>query len=258
MISRREQHYDEHGTMVRSVDAIFDSPIHTTSPLEDPDVEYQASMAAGAVREAATEYQVDACGNVTVTVDPVGGIVRRRFDPQNRVVGEVDASGRETFRILDADGNTIRQYEFEFEGPPAEGGLARVFFEESDYDALQRRTVRRDANHNTWQDSFDSLGNCVQRVDPVGARVQLEFNAFGEETLRVEEHQGRPATTLRYYDPTGNLLAIEDANGRRHEFVFDPLGRLVLTRNASDVADPGERLNTIAQTILLSEPIATE
>ena len=241
MISRREQHYDEHGTMVRSVDAIFDSPIHTTSPLEDPDVEYQASMAAGAVREAATEYQVDACGNVTVTVDPVGGIVRRRFDPQNRVVGEVDASGRETFRILDADGNTIRQYEFKFEGPPAEGGLARVFFEESDYDALQRRTVRRDANHNTWQDSFDSLGNCVQRVDPVGARVQLEFNAFGEETLRVEEHQGRPATTLRYYDPTGNLLAIEDANGRRHEFVFDPLGRLVLTRNASDVADPGER-----------------
>lgn len=242
MTSRREVTYDEHGTMTRTVDAIFDVPIVTASPLAAPDVEYLAARAGGQVREATTDYHVDGNGNITAMTDPVGGVVRRRYDPQNRDFDELDASGRRVFRVYDAAGAVLREYTFEAEPSALDAAAAvpRIFVRHFEYDPLDRRVARRDANGNAWQESFDSLGNRVVARDPVGREVVRAFNVFGEETRRRDGTAAVSVASERRYDSSGNLTALIDGRNRRHEFTYDALNRVVSTRNADLVADPGE------------------
>ena len=252
MLSRRATEYDEHGNVIIITDAIFDSPILTANPIntEHSDEEFLAAVNAGNVKNAVTENHLDAQGNTEAVRNPDGGIQRKRFDGQGRIYDELDPEGRRTFRIYDGNGNIIRTYTFDPVRNQAPDILNyEIFLQLIEYNELNRLIKRTDSYGNQWVQRYDTLGNLTCTIDPLGNVVRFKYNAFGEEITRVQELTktglgGDPVSirliTKKVYDANGNVLTIIDPAGRRTEFQYDSLDRLVELWFAVNPNEPHE------------------
>jgi len=251
LVSRRVSAYDEQGDGITVSDAIFADPILTADPVNAPDAEFKTLPPSVELVSAATETYLDGIGNINAIRNPVGGLHRQSFDGQNRCIDQIDAEGRRTFRLHDADGNTIRMYAFDPVRDAVSGEVERyeVLIEEHEFDELNRETSRTDSYGNRWRYFYDSLGNRVMSVDPLGNVVRFEFNAFGEEVLRTHQRTltgigsgtSLPSLTMRrQHDANGNVVLILDPLLRRTEFSYDALNRLVTTRFGTSPAEPRE------------------
>ncbi|MHC1764551.1 MAG: RHS repeat-associated core domain-containing protein [Verrucomicrobiia bacterium] len=243
LIRRTASVRDEHGDVIEKATAVFDAPIATADPFDAPDSEYLVARSTGKVIEAKTLFLLDQNGRATLTVGPSGGATVCRFDPQGRPAEERLVNGRQVLRRYDPAGNLIRACAFENAHSPASGLPGKVvFLEEYAYDALNRRTLIRDAYGNEWRSQYDSLGNLTKTEGPLGSMSTFEYNAFGEETKRAVASalSGTPSeVTTRNYDREGNLVLLIDPVGSEFRFAHDHLSRLKRAWNASYATDPG-------------------
>jgi YD repeat-containing protein len=251
MLSRRATVYDEQSAAIRVIDAIFEEPILTADVVHAPDQEFLAAVNAGDVQSATIENHRDANGNMVAVRSAAGGIQRQRFDGQGRWYDQVDAEGRRTFRIFDANGNVARIYAFDPVRDPTSDNFLHheVFLQGHEYDEFNREVARIDSYGNRWRQHYDTLGNMTASIDPLGNVVRFTHNAFREEVTRMQQRTqtglggGAPLPALitqLEYDACGNVVAIVDPLQRRTEFRFDELNRLIESLFAIDPNDPKE------------------
>lgn len=251
MLSRRSIEYDEHGGAVQVNEAIFDSPILTTDPINDPDAQFNEAISTNNVQNARKEFHVDAHGFTIAFRNPINGIHRHRFDGQGRDYDLVDAEGRRTFRIFDGKGNATRIYTYDPVHDPNSGRVTHheVFLELHEYDELNREIFRLDSYGNRWEYQYDTLNKMVLSIDPLDNSVRFEYNVFGQGVAQIQERTQTglgggislpPLITRREYDQGGNLTAIIDPATRRTEFQYDALDRLTESQFTISPYEPKE------------------
>jgi RHS repeat-associated protein len=251
LLFRRSTDYDEHGDVVGVTDAVFADPILTADPVGDPDKEFNRAGLAGSVQDATTVSFLDALGYTTARRNPDGGLQTYRVDGQGRVFDQVDPEGSRRFLIYDGNGNVVRTYNYDPARDPVTGRVVGVetFVQVSAYDELNRNTKTTDALGNTWENRYDSVGNRTRAIDPLGNVTRFDYNVFNEQVSRTQQRtstglgggQARGELVTRMeYDAGGNLVAVTDPAGRRTEFVYDTLDRLVSSRFAVGLGQPAE------------------
>lgn len=235
LASRLETAYDELGDMVSKTEALFHQPIPAATP--DGDSAFLTGCASGDITISTQRYVLDPEGRqICILIDGVEQ-TRRSFDPAGRIVDERLSTGRRVVWVYDGEGNAIRKYALDPAENPVDAPAS--FLETYAYDAHNRRVTTRDYYGNAWGADYDTVGNTVGTVDPLGGCIYLQHNAFGQEVARIE---GDPAVTVRSsYDRAGNRSAVADEGGHLHVFTHDALDRVVHVRNTSMPTDPGTR-----------------
>jgi len=171
-----------------------------------------------------TSYSYDADGRQQSVAYPTGKTLTYGYDPNGNRTTLVDPDGGLTTYAYDAGDNLI--------------GIANPFAEVTTiaYDPLNRETRRTMANGVVTSHTFDPAGNELTRT---------QVNAEGVAVL------GFTAT----YDPVGNRLAVEEVDGNRVSYSYDPTSQLLSEERSGPTAvdttytyDPlGNRLMMTAQ-----------
>jgi len=250
LLSLVETEYDEHGDVTKVKTAIFDRPIVTLDPVDQPDVEFQNAIASGDVIFSTIEYCLNAHGKVIAERRPDGTITEKKFDGQDRQYEETDSEGRRTFQIFDGSGNTVSDYLFEKMLDPTTNNVTiQTFLELFEFDELDREIASIDSYGNRWESKYDTVGNKTLSIDPLGNKISYKYNAFGQEIQKTEylTQTGlgnspvvKSLITKNIYDLGGNVEAIIDSSNRRTEFKYDSLNRLTETHFVISTAQPPE------------------
>lgn len=178
-------------------------------------------------------------------VAPNAHFLDEAFDPNGARALKVVYENNRFVRIVDAQGNTVDQ---------------------RDYDLEARTAVIRDANGNAKTLVYDDRGNVLTETDALGGVTRYEYgdarnpdletkvvDAAGNVTLRQYDARGNvtriqetgpesapladPVTTTFSYDTRGNVTSITNDFGRATTFVYDAGGNLTkLTNAAGDVS----------------------
>lgn len=187
--------------------------------------------------DAAWEYHYDTDGFVTKIVDPFGGVKLRERDGEGKIVREVDAGGRAIAWLYDGDGahyaradrfGNLFPPEEEMPRPPnpfgralprdslgyAFGGLVRaaadaVFGVDESVLLLVPPELSDVARTALRLRAPEPVGTPRKSTAP-----RIDRDALGRK-IREVDVAGRTRTWE--YDPSGNLVASRDADGRRTE-----------------------------------------
>jgi RHS repeat-associated protein len=243
LVTRTSREFDEHGSVVRTLEWNFSSPLQTAAPIAAPDAEFRLAELFGVATAETWETYYDAYGNVLGVKRPEGGVERKQYDAQGHLFDSTDTTGRRIFRILDGNGNVTRTYTIDPVKNRQTGSILRneVFVANWTFDELDREVSFTDQYGNQWQKAYDNFGNLVRTIDPLGNVVRFEYSAFGEQIAVIQERTSSgigggapipPVVISREYDKSGNLVAIVDQELARTEFSYDSLDRLVETRLA--------------------------
>src|SRR5690606_4476477 len=158
------------------------------------------------------------------------------YDQLDRVIRVVDPLGNETHKQYDAHNNLVRtdQRDRVLDENGVEIGL-RNFASSSSYDELDRLISSTDSLGNVTRFFYDSRGNVVRQVDPLGNEQHNSFDIFNRPIsstnfltstgLGPVMPDALPVTTAQEYDHNGNLTVVIDALGRRTRYVYDALDR---------------------------------
>jgi len=240
LLSRVEMEYDEHGDQKQRKVAIFNNPILITNPnnVELVENEFNQHVQGGFVKYAVTNNYLDASGNKVCIKYPDDGVLRQWFDGQGRIFDELDAEKRRVFRIFDGNGNITRTYTYDPICDSEGNDEYEVFIQQYEYDAFNRLKATIDPYGNRWEQEYDSLGNLILTTDPLKNEISYEYNAFGEEVKKTEiltktglggdEHSTDLETTHKY-DANGNVTKIRDPAGKKIEYRYNAMDRLVET-----------------------------
>ncbi len=204
--------------------------------------------------DTSTVLELDALGQVTARIDPLGrttafeydGLGQRAgtvlpdgsretvaYDPDGRFLSRTDASGRVTSYVYD-DGGRLVQTNFP-------GGTSS----RRSYDAAGRLASITDTEEQVTSYVRDATGRIVEIVDPIGGRTLVTWDASGNRTS--ETTPGGTTTTFEYddvnrlvrtvlpgcaeylqtYDALGRVTSRTDPSGSTVRFTFDSDGRLI-------------------------------
>ncbi len=188
-----------------------------------------------------TRYFYDNNGRCTTTMDHYGHCQRREFDRLGNVVLMVDGTGHETkfeydeigrlrktffpdgnewTTIHDKNGNVTEQTD----------GEGRKTTMEYVFDNRLSKVVLPKVNGvtPTYIYGYDSCGGFVSMTDPLGRVRRYERDALG----RVVSETTPLGKTKRYqyWGRGGQLSSQTEENGRRTEWLYDELGRVVKRR----------------------------
>ena len=175
-----------------------------------------------------------AAGRAVEIIDPLGGVIRREFDPMNRCTAETDPLGRTTRAGYDGAGRLAwqhnpdgRRYTWSYDaaGRPVSMAVDGRTVTALTRD-LRRRTLRID----------DQTGDTV-------SHHELEWNGRGQLVRR-----SRDGRDIRWcYDPAGRRTTMTTPDGNTTRYGWDAADRLawvehpLLGRAAFD-RDPAGRL----------------
>lgn len=133
-----------------------------------------------------THYRsFDALDQPTTTIDPLGGITRRKYDALGNLIQETNPQGHTTHYSYDALGNT---------------------------------TSIIDPHGNTTKTSYNHLGSPLRITHPDGSTETYTYNPDGTKA----SHTDRAGTTTHYsYDHSGNLTSEAILGGPSKSWTYD-------------------------------------
>ncbi|NES96694.1 MAG: RHS repeat protein, partial [Desertifilum sp. SIO1I2] len=171
------------------------------------------------------EYGYDEVGRLTTIKDVrTGAITRKKYDPGNRPIEEIDPLGGFTRSTYDPRTGKLTKMERGKYITDATGALV--------LDASERPIVDSTVRIQTWMYEYDGLQTTI--IDPLGRKttsVQDEYS-LPTETI-YQQRDGRDYRTSTKYLYTNNLqeakdypTEIIDIGGNDRDFTYDELGRL--------------------------------
>lgn len=206
----------------------------------------------------ASQTHYDARGNVIAHYDRLGGLTAVTYDGNNQPLVKVDKLGNRLEKTYDANGNVISEafQAVGFPGGPS-NEIPALLATRYGYDPLNRVVStligagRDDARG--YATGYDSAGNVVRQVDPLGTVTLSAYDAAGNRTdSSVTSAQGdlvsrdsstfdaldRPVAVIRgfgaitatnhyEYDLRSLVSAEIDGNGNTNRFRHDTQRRLV-------------------------------
>lgn len=200
--------YDGVGSIARCVRTWGDGGIY--DHVIDYDPRNRKTLVENSHREI-TIYSHDERNQVTAVVDPLGGVTRHEYDPDNgQPTLLVDPLGAQTRRRYDERGNRV-------ELATADGAVTSTSYVD------HRPVHERDPNGGQWTWQRDALGRLVQMISPAGRHLQLRWDAG----LLVAMRRGAANETRWSYDGHKQLAIATLADGGEWRFVHDGRGRLV-------------------------------
>ncbi|MES9993736.1 MAG: RHS repeat-associated core domain-containing protein, partial [Candidatus Thiodiazotropha sp.] len=243
----REEVLDPNGTLTRLQQQVFDG--------------------LGRVQELinsenhATEYDYDANGNLTLTIDPNlnpsnqhydaldrldeqtdanDGITKYTYDAQDNLTSVTDPNGLTTHYDYDGLGNLLSQtspdtgttsYTYDEAGNRLTQTDARGITVSYSYDALNRLTQISypDASLNIsyeYDQGPNGIGRLTRISDAHGA-VDYSYNTYGELTSQTRTSNDGIVTTFAYdYDAHGRLASLTYPSGNIVHYAYDAHGQL--------------------------------
>jgi RHS repeat-associated protein len=173
--------------------------------------------------------------------DSVGWILGRVYD-------EVTA---------DSGGNQVAETRTYYDGQPFVGlPLGQI---QNGIPTRVEKWVQGTSYVNVDRRSYDSFGNVIETLTPLGASHQIAYDA-ATHTFPVQETtavDGTPSDSLTfqatYQGATGLVTSFTDANGAKSQFTYDPLQRLIAIARPGDAA----ATPTFQYVYTLANPLST-
>ena len=176
-------------------------------------------------QDNALEYAPN--GQVTRTTNDRGFATRYDYDSVGRLVRITDAKTNRVEYAYDANGNVLSATQT---GRSDVGGPDDVFVRSFSYDALDRRVADWDNVGNTNRYAYDSRGNLVRHTDPLGFRLDGDFDSISRPTSRKGGVGGSAQQSTHFtWDANSRLVATTDGNGNTTTYAYDSLNRRVRT-----------------------------
>jgi RHS repeat-associated protein len=146
-------------------------------------------------------YVYDENGNISAETDPAGNTWNYTYvSGTNWLKTETDPLGVVRENVYDENGNRKEVIQ-DFGGP------------------LQSSTKY----------TYDSNGNMISMIDPLGNTISLEYSSIGKVTRRTDALGN---TTAYTYDVRGNLVSETDAAGNKKEYVYNLMNQIVSVTDA--------------------------
>ena len=258
LLERSEFGYDERGSRTTQTAFLFETPILTADIGQDPDLEFVAAQAQGAVTALVTQFFYDRNGRLFRQVNCRGQEAKWEYDGAGRRVRELDHLGNHTETFYDENSNITRVDRHEVRLQPVTGAVLgeEVFTAIHGYDLLDRRTTSTDGLGNQTVRTYDSRDNLASVTDPLGNVRRYQYDVYNRKTADIAEmtSTGRgggpplPDIATQYgYDDNDRLASFTDANGSVTTFNFDELNRQFQTiyadGSSAEVAyDPADNI----------------
>ncbi len=199
--NRRENTYDAHGNLVRSVDS--------------EDVRRPSDATVLRQNYFVTEWTFDALDRVSSITDSLGNVWQQAYDSRNNVVRRVDPLGNIETLKYDIYGRCVQYGSRLTDSGLGSGNLI---------------------GESIVQLGYDPNGNLRRVTDALGRITRQEFDAF--DLVRSVKYPDGSILAFDY-DATANLIRLTDANGVRRQYQRDGVGRLRrVDVDASGAIDP--------------------
>jgi len=117
----------------------------------------------------------------------------------------------------------------------AQGFDGRAIYQDTEYDT-QLRAKRKSrpyfsgtTSYWSWLD-YDTLGRVSQETAPDGGITTYSY--YGFQTTAVADAGGKNQVSIRWNNAIGQLIRVQDANGKSNYYDYDPFGNLTYVKDA--------------------------
>jgi len=208
-----------------------------------------------------TIKEYDAYRNLIKTTYPDGTTTAQQVDPEfSNITQKTDESGIVTRYEYNALGYLSTMIE-------AVGTVQERRTEYQTNDFGQFTQIKRIGDsvtaESTNQYQYNTIGNLVKMIDPLGRTTDYAYNSYGNRISQTQYNESnQPITTTYSYDAAGQLLEKTDPLGQRTVYQYDNNGNLTRQSNyGSNGTLTGQqtftydhRNNLISQTDSLGNP----
>ena len=197
---KTQYRYDAQGNLIERIDAAGSEHASTTTYVYNAlnQLTEQRSPASGDTPAATWQYQYDAKGNRSKSIDPLNYATTYTHDVLGNVLSLTNALNKTWTSSYDAAGNLTR--------------LTTPLNQQVTY-------------------QYDKLGQRTQTIAPNGAALLTAYNAAGLPTSITDAAN---AKTQFEYDTNQRLVAVTDPLGNRSQRQYDARGRLLSQQDAAE------------------------
>ncbi|WP_182865476.1 putative Ig domain-containing protein [Rhodopirellula sp. JC639] len=175
-------------------------------------------------------YTYTATGQIDTVTDG-RGLTDYEYDAQDRLLSRTDPDGSMIAYTYDLAGNRTSVTTTVIGNDPRETTYT--------FDAQNRQKVVTDPEGDATEYFFDSSGRLVRTELPNNTFEIREYDSLNRLTLIESRHEvtDEVLTSFAYeLDEIGNRIAVDEHDGRRVEYDYDELDRLI----NETIYDPGE------------------
>ncbi|MFI9247219.1 DUF6531 domain-containing protein [Streptomyces sp. NPDC053086] len=165
-------------------------------------------------------YGYDTVGNLTEVINSSGEPLRFTYDSEGRVTRWTDRNGTWFGYVYDERGRVVRT-----EG--VDGILSGTLA----YDDTTRTTTYTDSQGHISVHRYNTDGQVVEEIDPLGHVTRTEWDECGARPVAVTDPLGR--TTRYAYDASGNLTELTLPDGSVARAACNSFGQ------PTEVIEPG-------------------
>lgn len=163
-----------------------------------------------------TTYHYNGLWAVDHVIYPDGSTMQVEFDEIGNVAAQIDALGRRTDTIRNANGSAIAIRD-------AAGSLTRIEYND------QNLPIRiTDPAGQIWQREYDQDGHLVKAIDPLGNASSTAY----ENGLPISHTDALGNVTRMQFNDAGQVTERTDCSGFKTQYCYDNRGRLVGQTNA--------------------------
>ncbi|MCS7469110.1 putative Ig domain-containing protein [Stieleria sp. ICT_E10.1] len=210
---RVEYQYDTAGDLV----AVTDRENNTTTfKYEQPTRPHYLTEIVDPLGRTGIRSEYDDLGRLVKMIDADDQSIELIHDPANFIDTVKNQLGHETTYEYDIRGNVVTEID-------GEGGITRYTYDDPNDPTLETSMTKllADGTELTTTMQYDSDGNLIIEIDPLGRQTLTTFDSFGN-VLTTTDPLGN--TTINAYDASGNLLSITDPVGQVTSFTYDVTG----------------------------------
>ena len=181
----------------------------------------RVTSAVGTDDEGIQQFEYDAAGNVTASIDENNNRTEYQYDAMNRLrlIIQPDPDGLEP--ALQAP---VTEYRYDEEGNVREFIDARTNPTLNTYDARNRLIQMADALGQVTTIRYDNNDNTLQTIDPLGNAVRNFYDARDRLVATIDQDGGR---TRFGYDVDNNLVTLVDPVDNLTRYSYDARDRQV-------------------------------
>lgn len=244
---RIDSGYDKRGLLTSRDEAVGSAVARNLSWVYDA---FGQSVQSTDARGAIVRFGYDRLGRQITRTQNVSGrdeVVATAYDAYDRVLSELDASGRRTTYVYDTAARSMQvtsdenvsvttvynrfgQQQTVTQSLP--GGRSAI--SEFQYDRNGRLLSAMDTLRNESHSEYDARGLLIASTDASGRRVEMRYDPVGRLLRRIEDPAGLNLVTQYEYDGQGRQIRVTDASGKITSHRYDREGRLLETAR-----DPG-------------------
>ncbi len=209
--------YDLAGRLLATVDALGQ---RTTALYDEADRPIARVNALG----YRTTITYDAADRPIEVLDARGYRTTTVYDVLGRVQATVEARGYRTTYVYDAAGRLDQ-----LQSPQLGGDYTKYFYDEAGQRVSWFRALGGQSGNLTTT-VYDSRGQAVAQVNPLGQRSTLVYDLLGQPVATIDALGYRSSTS---YDVLGRVQAVQDARGFLTSFAYDGADRRVAVVDAN-------------------------